>query len=457
MTASATAPARQLHLGVMFNSPNFDRAETNAAPDGRAITTTLAYYARLSQALERAKLDFVMVADGLAHEANRLAPPRLEPVSLFGALAAVTSHIGLVPTISTTFTAPFNLARQTQSLDHLSNGRSGWNVVTSSFGEGNFGTAPIPPHTERYRRGLEHVEVVRKLWDSWQDDALIAHGTALEVEPARVHRIDHKGEFYSVEGPLNLSRSPQGHPVLFQAGSSRDGIGFAAHFADAVYTAQHTLAEGQAFYRALKGQTARLGRNPAQLKILPGLVTVIGDTEAEAQHRASELLEGRITPEAIAATAKQLGGIDLAAYDLNDRIPPHLLPEVLAVEGRQSRYGLFRHCAIDLRWSVRQLVELQLSAAGHGRIVGTPQQIADHIADWFLNGGSDGFVVMPGQGRGGAELFAAQVVPLLQRRGLFRHDYAGTTLRSHLGLPLPVGRHSGAQPRDADVRQAASV
>ncbi|MCW1384078.1 NtaA/DmoA family FMN-dependent monooxygenase [Novosphingobium sp. KCTC 2891] len=452
----ATSPARQMHLGVMFNSPNFDRPETNATPDGQAITNTLGYYTGISQALERAKFDFVMVADTLQREQSRTAPPRLEPVTLFAALAAVTSQIGLVPTISTTYTEPYNLARQVQSLDLISNGRAGWNAVTSSYGEYNFGEAPLPSHADRYRRGLEHVDVVRKLWDSWEDDALIATGAHLEVETGKVHRIVHKGEFYSVEGPLGVSRSAQGHPVLFQAGSSRDGIAFASHFAEAVYTAQQTLSEAQAFYRTLKSETARQGRDPAQIKILPGIVTVIGDTEQAAQARNRELLEGKITREAIAATGKQLGDIDLGQFDLDDRLPAEILPPVLSVEGRQSRYGVFRQLALEEGWTVRQLIELQVGAAGHGRVIGTPEQVADRLETWFREGGSDGFVVMPGQGLGSSELFAAEVVPILQRRGLFRTDYAGDTLRSHLGLGKPVSRYGAHAHAGADEERIAS-
>jgi FMN-dependent oxidoreductase (nitrilotriacetate monooxygenase family) len=447
-----------MRLGVMYNSPNFERPETNAAGDGGAITNRLDYYLRIALALERAKLDFVMVADGLSREESRLAPPRLEPVTLFAALAAHTTHIGLVPTISTTFTEPYNLARQMQSLDHLSNGRAGWNAVTSSFGERNFGEAPIPPHSERYRRGLEHVNVVRKLWDSWEDDALIARGTHLEIESGKVHPIHHKGEFYSVEGPLSHSRSRQGHPVLFQAGSSEDGKVFAAQFAEAVYTAQQTLSGARDFYADLKRKTAQAGRNPEHIKILPGVVTIIGDTEEAAKARNRELLEGRITPEAIKATAKQLGGIDLASFDLDETLPPEILPEVLSVEGRQSRYGIFRELAVNERWTVRELIELQLGAAGHGRVVGTPEQVADKLGAWFLNHGCDGFVVMPGQGLGGAELFAEQVVPLLQARGLFRTDYEADTLRGNLGLPLPVSRYAATNRVEGEeLPLAASV
>ncbi|WP_437883992.1 NtaA/DmoA family FMN-dependent monooxygenase [Pseudomonas sp. LRF_L74] len=443
---------RQLHLGLLFNAPGNDPASTAADEQGRIRLTGLQHYVEATQAMERAKFDFVMVADVTVQETAHPQVPRPEPVTLFSALAAVTRHIGLVPTVSTTFTAPFNLARQILSLDVLSGGRAAWNVVTSSAGERNFGEQPLPLHSERYRRALEHVEVVRKLWDSWEDDALVNdYGQHVAVDASRIHRIAHRGEFYQVEGPLNISRSPQGHPVLFQAGSSADGKAFAAHFAEAIYTAQHTIAEGKRFYDDLKGQARKLGRDPAHIKILPGLSTVIADSD-EAARRLNEEILDNLGPAALDALAKQLGGIDLSDLEPHHTIPPERLPAVLAVEGRQSRYGVFRQHAVEQRWTLRQLLELQAGSAGHGRIVGSPERVAEHIENWFRQGASDGFIVMPGQGLEGARLFAEQVVPLLQRRGLFRSDYQHQTLRGHLGLPIPRSRYGASEQ---EVRIAA--
>ncbi|MFD2838310.1 NtaA/DmoA family FMN-dependent monooxygenase [Azotobacter vinelandii] len=240
-----------MKLGLLLNSPGGSRAGVVTA--GPARPSLLSEYQEAVRQLEKARFDFAMVADTVFSDVDNLTPPRPEPVTLFAALAAVTSHIGLLSTVSTSFTEPFNLARQILSLDHLSNGRAAWNVVTSSAGERNFGTTPLPAHSERYRRGLEYVEVVRKLWDSWEEDALyLDTDRRLAVDAGKVHRIDHRGKFFSVEGPLNLSRSPQGQPVLFQAGSSEDGKAFAAHFAEGVYTAQHTLKEARQFYDDLK-------------------------------------------------------------------------------------------------------------------------------------------------------------------------------------------------------------
>ncbi|TBU73519.1 NtaA/DmoA family FMN-dependent monooxygenase [Phytopseudomonas daroniae] len=432
----------QLKLGLLFNAPGNDPASTSADERNQARQTGLAHYIETTLAMERARFDFVMVADVAFQETAHPQVPRPEPITLFAALAGVTRHIGLVPTVSTTFTAPFNLARQMLSLDNLSGGRAAWNVVTSSAGERNFGNQPLPLHSERYRRALEHVEVVRKLWDSWQDDALVNdHGRHIAVDAGRIHRIAHQGEFYQVEGPLNLSRSPQGHPVLFQAGSSADGKAFAAHFAEAIYTAQHSIAEGKRFYDDLKSQVRHLGRDPAHINILPGLSTVIADSD-EAARRLNEQILDNLGPQALDALAKQLGGIDLSDLEPHHTIPAERLPAVLSVEGRQSRYEVFRQHAVEQRWTLRQLLELQAGSAGHGRIVGSPERVADHIERWFLQGAADGFIVMPGQGLEGALIFAEQVVPILQRRGLFRNEYQTDTLRGHLGLPIPRSRYN---------------
>ncbi|MGV6473752.1 NtaA/DmoA family FMN-dependent monooxygenase [Azotobacter vinelandii] len=430
-----------LKLGLLLNSPGGSRAGVVTA--GPARPSLLSEYQEAVRQLEKARFDFAMVADTVFSDVDNLTPPRPEPVTLFAALAAVTSHIGLLSTVSTGFTEPFNLARQILSLDHLSNGRAAWNVVTSSAGERNFGTTPLPAHSERYRRGLEYVEVVRKLWDSWEEDALyLDTDRRLAVDAGKVHRIDHRGEFFSVEGPLNLSRSPQGQPVLFQAGSSEDGKAFAAHFAEGVYTAQHTLKEARQFYDDLKEKTRRAGRNPDHIKILPGLSTLIGDTE-EAARRLDEQQFEASGRSAVQALESNLGGIDVSDLDLDQRIPAERLPALLSVEGRQSRYGIFRQRALEEGWTLRQLLKLQAASAGHGRIVGTPEQVADRIQEWFLNGAADGFIVMPGQGPEGSTLFAEQVVPILQRRGLFRTDYEAGTLRGNLGLPIPRSHYGG--------------
>ncbi|MFF2083913.1 NtaA/DmoA family FMN-dependent monooxygenase [Nocardia sp. NPDC058176] len=412
-------PPRRLRLGLLTGAPGNSVPGRLTPGDVRRPGAVLDHYVALARTAEAAKFDLLFAADGLGSDTELGSRP--EPLTLFSALAAVTENIGLVPTVSTTFTEPFNLARQLQSLDHLSRGRVGWNAVTSTVGEANFGDAPLPAHEDRYRQGLEHVSVVTQLWDSWRDGE--------QGGP-----IDHRGEFYSVAGPLPLPRSDQGRPVLFQAGSSADGTSFAARFAEGVYTAQQTLPGAQQFYRELKAKTAAAGRDPSGVLVLPGVSTTIGSTESEARRLDDELFEASYTDATLTALERLLAGIDLSAYDFDDHIPENRLPPVRSIQGRQSRYGVFRDLAVEDGWTVGELLRLHQRSAGHGRIVGSPEQVADRLADWFQQGGADGFIVMPGQGTGGVEAFTQHVVPILQRRGLFRTDYESSTLRGNLGL-----------------------
>ncbi|WP_218780542.1 NtaA/DmoA family FMN-dependent monooxygenase [Rhodococcus sp. NCIMB 12038] len=417
---SAEPARRQIRLGLLTNPPgNGGRGQVRPG-DVRHTGRVLDHYTHLARTAEAAKFDVLFAADGLTSDTELGTKP--EPLTLFSAIAALTDHIGLVPTVSTTFTAPFNLARQLQSLDHLSGGRVGWNAVTSAAGERNFGDAPLPEHEARYRQGLEHVSVVRALWNSWVDDDAAVP-------------IDHRGEFYAVEGPLPLPPSAQHHPVLFQAGSSDDGKAFAAAFAEGVYTAQQTLRGAQSFYRDLKARTAAAGRNPANILVLPGISTTIGGTEEEARRIDDDLFEQHYSDASRTALEGQLSGVDLSGLALDDTIPPSWLPPVASVQGRQSRYGVFRELAVDEGWTVRQLITLQQRSAGHGRAVGSPEQVANRLEQWFVDGGADGFIVMPGQGPGGVEAFTEHVVPILQKRGLFRTDYESDALRRNLGLP----------------------
>ncbi|SNS98366.1 NtaA/DmoA family FMN-dependent monooxygenase [Rhodococcoides kyotonense] len=412
--------SRKIRLGLLTNPPGNSQPGELRPGDVRHPGSVLDHYTHLARTAESALFDVLFAADGLSSDTELGTRP--EPVTLFSALAAVTERIGFVPTISTTFTEPFNLARQLQSLDHLTGGRVGWNAVTSSAGERNFGDAPLPAHEDRYRQGLEHVSVVSGLWDSWLDDG--------STRP-----IDHRGEFYSVEGPLPLPRSRQGRPVLFQAGSSSDGTSFAAQFAEGVYTAQQTLRGAQSFYRELKAKTAAAGRDPKNVLVMPGVSTTIGGTEEEALRIDNDLFDAGFTPASLAALSGQLAGVDLSEIDLDDRIPADLLPAVETVQGRQSRYAVFRELAVEENLTLRELIKVQQRSAGHGRAVGSPEQIADRLAAWFTERGADGFIIMPGQGPGGVEAFTEHVVPLLQQRGLFRREYESDTLRGNLGLP----------------------
>jgi len=433
----------QLRLAILLNAPKNDLAPPLG--QGEAPATILGQYSRVAKRLESAKFDLAFVADTVSGEVLGDKLPHPEPVTLFSALAAVTERLGLVITASTTFSDPYNLARQLLSLDHLSNGRVGWNVVTSSDGERNFGDKPIPLHSERYNRGLEFVEVARKLWLSWDEDAVVRRdGHVVGIDAGKIHPIHHKGKYFSVDGALAHGRSPQGHPVLIQAGSSEDGKNFAAKFAEAVYTAQQTLAGAQEFYRDLKAKTRAEGRDPNLIKILPGVCTIIGDTESSAKKIAKDQVANAYNPVILAALEKQFNGVSLKDLGPEDAIPAERLPLIEQVQGRQSRYGVFYNYAVNERWTVRQLAELQQGTAGHGQIVGTPEQVADHLENWFRNGGADGFTIMPSQGAGGVDVFVDQVVPILQKRGLFRTEYEADTLRGNLGLDFEPKRSVAA-------------
>jgi alkanesulfonate monooxygenase len=404
------------------------------------------HYRRLAQTAERAKFDMVFLADQVAlwdrpidilARGARLA---FEPLTLLSALSVVTEHIGLVATASTTYNQPFHLARKFASLDHLSGGRAGWNLVTStSEAEAkNFGQSPHPEHASRYERAREFVDVVIRLWDSFDDGAMRYDKAAgIFFDPEKVRVTEHRGAHFSVRGPLNVPRPPQGHPVIVQAGSSDAGQELAAATAEVIFTAQQTLDDAQAFYRSVKGRMARHGRSPDDLKIMPGIFPVVGRTRAEAQAKYDEL-QALIDPAVgLHLLGQMIGGIDLSAYPVDGPIPD--LPET---NGGKSRQKLLLAKAAREGLAIRQLYLSIAGARGHWTLVGSATDIADQLEAWFLAGGADGFNVMPPYLPGGLDDFVDLVVPELRRRGLFRTEYEGRTLRENLGLsrPVAVGR-----------------
>jgi FMN-dependent oxidoreductase (nitrilotriacetate monooxygenase family) len=404
---------------------------------------SVAHYQNLARIAERGKLDSLFLADSPVQlgDPGRRPAGRLEPTMLLTALAGVTEHIGLIATASTSYNEPYNLARRFASLDHISGGRAGWNIVTTAGADAarNFGLEDVPLHRERYQRAAEFVEVSTKLWDSWADDAIVADKAAgVHADATRVRRINHRGRFFRVDGPLNLPRSPQGWPLLVQAGSSADGKQFAARYAEAVFTAQQTLAEAQAFYADLKARTAALGRDPDGIKILPGIVPVIGDTEAQARELDEEL-DQLISPEYAKRQLAERFKLPPDALDLDKPLPDHL-PSEDEIEGAKSRYTLIVELARRERLTVRQLIGRLGGGRGHRTFAGTPGQVADAIEEWFAAGAADGFNIMPSVLPSGLVAFVDKVVPILQRRGLFRTEYEGATLRDRYGLPRPADR-----------------
>ncbi|NEU32160.1 LLM class flavin-dependent oxidoreductase [bacterium LRH843] len=401
------------------------------------------FFRDVAQIAERGKLDMLFLSDGLTF--NRLSHPaeqvRFEPLTLLSALAAVTSKIGLAATASTTYNEPFHIARKFSSIDHLSKGRSGWNVVTSYYEEEakNFNQTTHLDHSLRYERAKEFVEVVKGLWDSWEEDALVRDKEAgVYFDPNRLHTLNHTGQYYSVKGPLNSSRSKQGHPVIIQAGSSEAGINLAAQTAEVIFTAQQTLEEAQTFYKKVKEKAAEFGRNPDEIKILPGVSPIIGKTEQEAKEKY-EQLQDLIVPEiGLDFLSDYLGGLDLSRYSLDEPLPD-FIPKT---NGNQSRRQLIIDLAKRENLTIRQLYKRVAGSRGHRIIYGTPEQIADQLDDWVKNKGADGYNLMFPYLPGSFTEFVDFVIPILQKRGLFREEYEADTLRGHLGLSKPESRYT---------------
>jgi FMN-dependent oxidoreductase (nitrilotriacetate monooxygenase family) len=356
-----------------------------------------------------------------------------------------TNRIGLIATASTTYTEPYNLARQFSSLDHISRGRIGWNIVTtwSPQAGGNFGGIGQVSHGDRYERAEEYMTVVKGLWDSWADDAVLDdRDGGRYADPRRVRPIDHAGPHYKVKGPLNLPRSPQGRPVFVQAGSSDTGRQFAARHAEAVFTAHLEKATARAFYADLKGLLAAAGRNADQVLILPGFSPIIGSTEAEARRFADELNELADPEVGRKRLSLRFGGHDFSHLPLDKKLTPEDFPDPSAVEASRSRTEVIVGFVRQEQPTLRQLLAKLAGARGHFTFEGTPEQVADLMEDWMTEGVADGFNLMPPVLPEMLDVFIAEVVPLLQRRGLFRTAYEGTTLRSHFGLSRPDVRMS---------------
>ncbi|WP_431969976.1 LLM class flavin-dependent oxidoreductase [Nocardia sp. bgisy134] len=429
-------PRKTFHLNAfLMGVGHHEAAWRHPRTDARRVLD-VAHFQELGRIAERGKLDSVFFADGLAvgPQIKRNTLAVFEPVTLLSAIATATERIGLIATASTTYNEPFNLARVFASLDHLSGGRAGWNIVTSGNEQEafNFGYDGIPEHARRYERAQEFVDVAVQLWDSWESGAIVLdEETGLFADPDRVHTIDYAGERFRVRGPLNSPRSPQGRPLLVQAGSSESGKEFAARYAEAVFTAQRTLEEGQRFYRDLKSRLPKYGRSADELKVLPGLVPFIADTPERARALEQEFTE-LISPDYALRQLSSLLGVDLTAHALDAPLPP--LPEESEIEGGKSRFTLVKELAEQEDLTVRQLIGKLGGGRGHRTFAGTPEQIADELQTWFENGAADGFNIMPPYLPGGLTDFVDRVVPILQERGLFRTEYTATTLRGHYGL-----------------------
>ena len=432
-----------LHLNAFLMGVGHHEAAWRLPESDPFAQTEVEHFKRLARIAERGRLDSLFLADSpvLWNSIGRRPGGTLEPTVLLAALAGVTDHIGLIATASTTYNEPFNLARRFASLDHISGGRAGWNIVTTAGEQAarNFNLDALPAHRDRYARAAEFVEVSLKLWDSWDDTAPLGDKDAGRWgDDKLLYPPNHSGRHFRVAGPLNVPRSPQGHPLLVQAGSSEDGKELAARYAEAVFTAQQTLAEAQEFYRDLKRRTEQAGRDPETVKILPGIVPTIGATEAEARALEDEL-DRLIKPEYARQQLATTLRVDPDDLDLDKELPADL-PDEDEIEGAKSRYTLIVTLARRERLTVRQLIGRLGGGRGHRTFAGTPEQVADAIEQWYRSGAADGFNIMPPVLPSGLEAFVDHVVPILQRRGLFRTDYTGTTLRQHYGLPRPANQ-----------------
>lgn len=357
-----------------------------------------------------------------------------EPITTLSALSAVTKNIGLVGTMSTTYGDPFITARLLNGLDNLSGGRAGWNVVTSIQGAENFGYEETPSPEERYRRAHEFVSVVQQLWDSWSDDAVVVdreRGVWADIE--KIRPINHEGEHFKVMGPLNMRRSPQGRPVLFQAGSSPAGIELGSSIADGIYTAQPRKDESIRFYDDFKQKIAEKGRDPQQVKILPGIMPILGRTMAEAEELAAELAR-HVHLEQGRARLENWLGMNLSSVDYDEPIPAEMWKE--DNEFLSSRYHILRRKAEE-GFTLREFIVEQARAEGHHWMIGTPEMVADRMIDWFDAGACDGFNLNPAFMPGGMDLLCDLLVPELQERGYAKAEYVGSTLRENLGLSRP--------------------
>ena len=426
--------SREMHFGIFtLGTGNHTAGWRHPGADDSFLDMSVNQ--RIAAIAERGLFDLLFVGDGLS--ANLSSHPsftvRLEPLTMLAALAMTTSRLGLGATMSTTYSDPYTVARAFASLDHISNGRAAWNAVTTAAAAsgGNFGRAH-PDHEKRYGRAQEFIEVVRGLWDCWDDDAIIRDlATGRYLDPSRIRALNHVGEHFSVRGPMNMARSPQGQPVILQAGGSERGQDLAARSADVVFSVVQDLDEAKGAYASLKERVRRYGRNPDHVTILPGVMPIVGKTDAHAFEILNTLQGYLDSTEGLALLSARLG-TDVSRYPLDGHIPDLPLPD--------TSHGFAKAMLAKAQrdhMTLRDLYNLTAAARGHWVLCGSAQTIADTLERWFVDYAADGFNVMPAYFPGAFDDFVDQVIPELQRRGLYRKAYTGTMLRDHLGLPRP--------------------
>lgn len=401
----------------------------------------LNYFKDIAQIAEKGLFDLLFLADSLSVDENSHPNilTRFEPMTLLSYLASVTNHIGLVATASTTYEEPFHVARKFASLDHISQGRAGWNVVTTSLASTaeNFNKHEHLEHSERYKRATEFIEVTKKLWDSWEEDTLVIDKeTGQFIDKTKFHPINHQGDFFAVKGPLNVSRSPQGHPVIVQAGSSGDGQKFAAKYAEIVFTAQANKIDASSFYKELKSQLHLYNRKKSSLSIMPGFMPIVGATEAEAKEKYDALQQLIIPKAGLAILGRYFGEVDFEGISLDKPFVDIKLPE--NVNGIKSKNEMIVKKAKEENWTLRQTYQWVAGSRGHHIAIGTPTQIAERMESWVTEGAADGFNIMPALLPDSLTDFISSIIPELQSRGVFRTAYESNSLRGNLGLDKPA-------------------
>jgi N-acetyl-S-(2-succino)cysteine monooxygenase len=451
MQASHSQKKRKMRLGAFIQAHGHHMAAWRHPEVAEAADANFPHMVEIARIAERGLFDMLFSADvvGVAEDdpedlCMSSFVTRFEPITLFSALATMTTHIGLVCTSTTTYDEPYHIARRFAGLDIISGGRSGWNLVTSQnpFEAHNFGRESHMALGDRYRKAEEFADVVRGLWDSWDDDAFIRDKESGRFfDPDKLHILDHKDEFFRVRGPLNVARSPQGHPVMVQAGSSNDGKELAARTAEVIFTAHQTVEDAQAFYADVKGRLARYGREPEHVLIMPGIYAMVGRTEDEAREKY-DTLQSLIHPRVGLKFLSRFLAHDVTRYPVDEPLPAHVDQHIVG-----SRPALLVKMARRDNLTIRELYMRMAGARGHRQIFGTAERIADELEAWFTGGAADGFNVMPPVLPGSLKDFVELVIPELQRRDLFRTRYEGRTLRENLGLPFP--RNQFSSPRAA--------
>lgn len=403
--------------------------------------TSLSLYKEIAELSEKGKFDIIFLADVLAHNEEDIAYTpqiRLEATTMMASLASITKNIGLVATLSTTFTHPFNVARQFATIDHMSGGRAAWNIVTTAHDHeaANFGLEEQLNHSIRYERADEFVEVTKKLWDSWEKDTLLFdRENGIFLDEKKIHPIYHEGKYFKVRGPINIPRPPQGYPLLVTASASDKGREFAVKHADILFTlAPSTVEEGKAVYQTIKRKVAVYGRNPEHFKIMPGIVPFVGKTEKEAIEKFEHFQE-LILPQLGIGWLSRYVDHDLSQYSPDDPMPE--LKEVDQVNGEKGRFKLLSDLARERNYTIKELARYFVATQGHLFVVGSGEQVADTLSDWYLNGAADGFNIKFPYFPGGIKDFVDYAIPVLQERGLVQTEYADGTLREKLGLDYP--------------------